>query len=511
MDSSPLTNIPPNEEEYYKWPSTDNEIWRHLSHYEFSDKNGNFINILQENYDKKCKLSGILLPCPGTYREKRIITFIPDCYSIEYGRNKIDPNRGLWVRHGSYWYKLEFPSPKYKSIVSKSIKKVNEYISFHDFLMNLPNMDYDSITLKSIINERIEDLFIQYPNKFNLKFIHDNTDWIADHLSTNFELPNSVFYESLVKISTDKNFRNILQQKKLIVIGNDVVFDQRIEGEDDNISNKYIKSIKSDKSTSVVKSMSITKKLYESEMDEEFDVEFSLEPVKPLTKKIKTDTTSSNSNSNDKKDSNTLNNKNGSSVSSSKTNGNGIGNTNASETTTEDTIKIKKKTFDDEDDDDYIAIKGNSSKNHLKPLGRDANPLPKHSKQYTSDVSKKYAPLPTKTMPSTSSFAFGSNTKLLQEITRPKPVPLPQITQVNKPKEMNDTNNKAIAKKKSVHWNQVSVIDEIKVYQPDYKFDPGMPSAFNTKHGLIDRKDEENTVIEVEDVRFLKLHLDKVS
>jgi hypothetical protein len=224
--SRPMDEIDPK---IYNWPhggdgnvyeDTD-DIWRHITTYEFVNHSTNeYISLLFNSDDEPVLhakrqskkflaiLKGYLLPAPHlSSASPSLYVEIPiKRYAIDFGLSPTDPDRGFWLEGIEYntWYKLETPHEHYEVIATQSLHFASEYIKFYDALVygikgdiNLPQQPLVKKKTKYHCNYNLQTLYEKSNHHFDLKFLKQHAsefyDLLEPHFSKNCEMMTNLF------------------------------------------------------------------------------------------------------------------------------------------------------------------------------------------------------------------------------------------------------------------------------------------------------------------------------
>lgn len=181
----------------YNWPSelTSNddeisyEILRRISLFELrhQDQSLHRSMFVDPKQSDPVYAIGCFIPRPGSpssYSKQPYLwaKFKIDFYSLDFGQlTQNDPNRGLWFKCKSVWYKPEIPSPVYQSIAEKELAIVERCLEIRESILKNESY-YTKIGDMYSFNVRIDEIS-EFANEESLEFIAANADVLLNMLA----------------------------------------------------------------------------------------------------------------------------------------------------------------------------------------------------------------------------------------------------------------------------------------------------------------------------------------
>lgn len=195
----------------FNWPSDDLQIWRHLTNFCITNKNLEYCEMFP--ISKEHIIWGVLLPPPNDSTKVAISVRIePYMYSIDFGFNQTDPNRGYWIcSRENEWYKVDKPSIDYERIGSIGLNATNEFLKINDaikYKTDSKGKEFSKLSSgKYICNRTIQDIHTALMIKnisssiipFDLDFVKLHSTFILDNLESAVDLRKSKILVDSIK------------------------------------------------------------------------------------------------------------------------------------------------------------------------------------------------------------------------------------------------------------------------------------------------------------------------
>lgn len=175
----------------YNWPAEDGEVWRHINNFMvYTSPPGPvtvqrvapyFTNVFDIGSTTKTYIvKGTLLPPPMKDLPPLSVFVHPKNYSIDFGVDVDDKNRGLWVTDKfDAWYKLATPQQAFEKIAEENFKRTKLFLEFHDALTQ-----NETVMRDNIIVVDLDTLWERTGEAFDVDFVREHAEFIMTNLET---------------------------------------------------------------------------------------------------------------------------------------------------------------------------------------------------------------------------------------------------------------------------------------------------------------------------------------
>jgi hypothetical protein len=142
---------------------------------------------VEKNQAEPIYAIGCFIPRPGSpssYSNQPYLwaKFKVDYYSLDFGQlSSTDPNRGLWYKSKSAWYKPEMPSPTFQSVAEKDLGIVERCLKMREQILTKTSA-FTKDGEKFVFHVKIDDME-EFADEESLAFIAANAGVFLNMLS----------------------------------------------------------------------------------------------------------------------------------------------------------------------------------------------------------------------------------------------------------------------------------------------------------------------------------------